>query len=573
MITMITVKRKSGNIKHYWQLIKVFFEPLWRKLALIVGLGFLVRLFVYGYIKIPWIIFDEYLYLDTARQIIRGTFISQLSRDPQLYPPGWSIVLAAFVGFIKNPFTQYQAALWLTMLLSSIVPLAAFWLTRSLWVSVLLAFYPPLFVYSSSIMSETMFVLMLFVLLTLLKDIVRDDFTKRRSLILAALVMGFFLFYTRLVRSFGVVLLPSLVLAGLFVCYLQYRQGSLVRLRSLLFFLILTVFFYYGFSYLGSLWLLPKNGFYERSVYIESIISALKQPQLTWVLLRNELSLSLFWWFWILPLFFVSETIKTVHKREWQDLLPRVWAVLIYVFSLGLTLAHMFIGSQKNPQYLVFSRYLDPALVLLFAYGVADFVKYIAHQTKLKIPVWLWLVLGYFVFYFVLKLTKIDYKFGNTMSIYFFLNLVKEPMWLWLLAGLSMALFYTLFRDLKTWLFYLLALFFVVASYLSISNTLSTPEWVMNKYQGVIKEWQQALSRFPNTDVPICIHENGISSETYYLYHFLYPYQYLHNCKHYENKPKRILTKKKSQMVLPIDCVTDFRFTSGESLLFCPLGY
>ena len=566
------MKKIPGNCKHYLKTVKRFFQPVSRRLGLIVVAAFLARLVTYGFIKLPWIIFDEFIYLDTARQVIRGGFVSLLSRDPQLYPAGWPIVLAAFTGFIKNPFFQYSAALFLTMLISALVPVVAFGLTKSLWVSLLVSFYPPLFVYSSSIMSETFFIFMLLVLILLLKFIIRDDFSKREHLLLASVVFAFFIFYTRIIRSFGVILLPSFWLATLLVIYFQYRANSLTKLKNLLFFGILVTFFYYLFSYLGSLWFFPKSGFYERTAYMDALVKALKQPRLSFVLLRNEITLSLYWFLFVLPIFFFVEAKKELHKKEWHRLLPRIWAVFIYLFSLGLTLAHMFIGTQKNPQYLVFSRYLDPSIVLLFIYMIQDFIKYLFSNNRLKISPLVFVGLGYFVFYFIFKISKLDYKFGNTMSVYFFLLFQKQTGLAIFLTVLIALIFYSLLKNKRQWLVNGLAIFLVFSVYLAISQTLSTPDWVNKKYSLVVKEWQMALNSYPTTDMPLCL-GSEISSEVYYLYHFLNPYQYLQPCSQYEFKPKRIVVKKNASTAFPASCNLDYRFSSGESIIYCPLGY
>jgi len=531
-------------------------------------------LVVYGYIKIPWIIFDEYIYLDTARQIVRSNFLSQLSRDPQLYPPGWPLFLAAFTGFIKNPLVQYKISLIGTMLISSLIPFLVFWLSGSLWVSLLVAFYPPLFIYSSNIMSETLFIFMLLALITALKFIVRDDLNKRGSLFLAAVILGLFIYFTRIIRSFGIILLPAFALAVLLVIYFQYRAQSFNRLKSLVYFSLLTVFFYYVWNYLSRLLFLPDKGFYEKTTYIDSFIKGLMQPRFSFTLLRNEITLSLYWLFFVLPIFSYFEFRKEWHKKEWYLLLPRLWTIFIFGFSLLLTFAHMFIGTARNPQYLVFSRYLDPALVLLFVYGATDFLKYFqTASAKLKIHPAIWLVLAYFVYYFIFKLPKLDYKFGNTMSVYFFL-LFKEQAWLsWILVALVGFIVYSIIKNQRFWLLSGLLIFFVWTTLFAINNTLSTPTWVMAKYQKVINEWDLALSNYQTADIPICIHKDGISSETYYLYHFLYPYQYLKNCDSYDNKPRRILTRKNHRFALPSNCSLDFRFTSQESIIYCPLGY
>lgn len=567
------VRKIPIKYQAYFKSFKRFFQPTSRRLLLVISVAFLTRLITYGFIKLPWIIYDEFIYLDTARQVIRGNFVSLLSLDPQLYPAGWPVILASFIGFIKNPFLQYFAGLSLTMLISVLVPVLAFIFTGSLWVSLLISFYPPLFVYSSSIMSETFYTFMLLLLLAVLKFIIRDDFAKRQHLILAAVVFAFFMFYTRMIRSFGVILLPSFLLATFLVNYFQYKIKSISRLKSLLFFSVLVAFFYYAFSYLSSLFLLPKNSFYERTAYVDALIKALKQPRLSFVLLRNELTLSLYWFLFILPIFFFVEAKKELHKKEWHLLLPRVWALFIYLFSLGLTFAHMFIGATKNPQYLVFSRYLDPALVILFVFMIADFIKYFFANVHLKISPIVLVIIGYFLFYFVFKLTKLDYKFGNTMSVYFFLLFENNPLLTIGLVGILIIVFYSFYQNKRQWLINSLVIFFVISSYLAISNTTPTPRWVIEKYSNVVTQWQQALNRYPTADIPLCLYADRISSEVYYLYHFINPYQYLRDCSLSTAKPRRIIMNKNHKKALPSNCHVDYRFSSGEAIVYCPLGY
>ncbi len=566
-------KRRYKKLKEFWAKLSLFFQPVWRRLVLIILLSFTARLLVYGFIKIPWIIFDEFIYLDTARQITRGHFLTQLSRDPQLYPPGWPIIIAAFSGFIKNPFLQYKITLLGTMLISSLVPVLAYWLTSSLWAALLVGFYPPLFVYSSSIMSESFFIFMLMTLVTALKFIVRDDLKKRRSLILAAMVLGVFILFTRLVRSFGVILLPAFILSFIVVAYLKYQKRSLAKLKTFIFFAVITVFSYSLCSYLNRLFFVPEAGFYEKSAYMGAIVNALKRPLFSLRLLQNELTLSVIWLFFILPYFFYLEFKKELHKKEWHMVLPRLFAVFIYLFSLVLTFAHMFIGATHNSEYLVFSRYLDPALTILFVFSVSDFIKYLGSSSvKIKLSIPVIALLAYFLNYFVFSFPKVSYKFGNTMSVYFFLDL-NSSFWLFAITALLAIILFALIKNQRRLLLTASLIFFSVFSFLAISKTPAVPSWVGSKYSRVIAEWQMALSNYQTTDIPLCIHRDGVTSETYYLYHFLFPYQYLNSCKTYEQKPRRILTRKKYSFSLQESCTIDYRFSSLESIIYCPLGY
>jgi len=493
-----------------------FLNSVWGKLVLVVLAGLAIRLLAYGFIKAPWIIFDEFIYLDTARQIVRGEFISALWRDPQLYPAGWPLLMATVAGFLKNPDTQYRVILFFNMLLSSFVPVLAFFLTGSLGVAVLISVFPPLFVYSSSIMSESLYTLMLFLVLVVSKYIIRDDLKKTRSLILAAVILGLLLYATRRVRSVGLVLIPAFVLTGGVIAFLQFREKSLNTLKNTVFFVVLAVFAYYLWEYLGRHTLFPDRDFYQRTPYIKSLIKALSRPLYSLTLIRNELTISLFFSYFILPFFLLHQTVKQWHKKEWHLLFPRIFAFFVFVGTLVLTFAHMFIGTSHNPQYLVFSRYLDPVLVVLFALMLGDFWSYLQTKSyRLKLPLWVYPIVGYFLFYFVFRIPRLDYKFGNTMPIYFFLKLFESPLSVWAVVILVVVAFYALARNQRTLLLVSFLVLFSLTSWFSIGETRNTPQWVAAKYQITINDWQIVAKSYRAADVALCIHRDGVSSELY----------------------------------------------------------
>jgi hypothetical protein len=415
---------------------------------------------------------------------------------------------------------------------------------------------------------------MILLSLGILKYIIKDDLRKNNTLVLASVVFAFFIFYTRLVRSFGMVLLPSFLLATLVTIFFLAKQKSFYKVKKLIYFSVLVSFFYLFFDYLAKLLILPDNGFYKKQDYVRALFKALSNPKLSLVSLRNEISLSLYWLGFILPVYFFVQLKKELHKKEWHLLLPRFFAVFIYLSSLFLTFAHMFIGAQKNPQYLVFSRYIDPSLVVLFVYMLSDFLQFIKSRSlKIKVHPLVFVALFYFLFYFIFKLAKLDYKFGNTMPIYFFLLFKNSILQKAIISGLVLSMGYLLYKNSKQLLLLILALFFFYSGFMSIKNTISTPAWVQEKYSLTVKEWQMSLENYQTTDIPLCIHKDGISSEVYYLYHFLNPYQYLKPCSWYKQKPRRILTRKDSKYALPSNCNLDFRFSTLESIIYCPLGY
>ncbi len=175
--------------------------------------AFLFRYLLFSFVRLPWVIYDEYIYLDTARQILRGSFITHLTLENQIYPPGWSVVLAAVVGFISNPLAQYRAALIFTMMLSSSIPVIAYWYTKKLLPALLLIIFMPLVVYSSNIMSETIYTFSLLLFIITIHCIVDNDLKTRRNIILSSIVSGVFLSFIGSIRSFGIVVPVSFGLA------------------------------------------------------------------------------------------------------------------------------------------------------------------------------------------------------------------------------------------------------------------------------------------------------------------------------------------------------------------------
>ncbi len=553
----------------------LFSKPLFW-LGAIVVLGVVLRLIAYGFIKIPWILYDEVVYLDTSRQIVRGSFLSKLTRD-QLYPPGWPLIFSALSGFINNPYLQYKVVLLFNIFLSSSTSVIAYLFFRNLWVSAFLNIYPALFVYSSSIMSETAYIFFLFLLVLILREIVRDDLNSPKTVILAGLVFAFFMYYTRLIRSFGIILLPSFVVAILVFCYLTRHELSKKLHKSLQLFLILTVGSYMVYNLLGKDMFLASGMLYETKPYWQALIKNLGNVNLMSVLVKNELLAILISGFWFLPLFFVKGTIQVFKKKEWADALSRLFIILLLFASLALTLVHMLKGAP-NKQYLLFTRYLDPVLVVVFAFSLYDFFDYLIHTHKPRLSKRFYLLyfilLGAALIYLRKGFYLDSYKFGNNMPLYFLNRLVQDGWtWFYVLSATLSIIAYLLWSRRYKLLLAVFVVFMLGQSFVAIEKTRGVPRYVIDNYSQKIKEWQLSFKDSP-TDTPLCLYDDNISVEVYYMYHFLYPRNYLYNCNSYTTaKPKKIITSKYFQGELPSECSLQFKFDSGESIYYCPLGY
>lgn len=552
-------------------------KPLFWLVAIVV-LGILLRLITYGFIKIPWILYDEVIYLDTGRQIIRGSFLSKLTRD-QLYPPGWPLIFSAISGFINNPYTQYKVILLLNILISSSISVIAYLFFKNFWVSAFLNIYPTLFVYSSSIMSETVYIFFLFLLVLILREIVRDDLNSPKTVILAGFMFAFFMYYARLIRSFGIVLLPTFIIAIVVFCYLMRHHLPKKLQRSLRLFLVLTVGSYIVYNLLGKDMFLAQGMLYETKPYLQAFNNNVANISLVSTLFKNEFLAILISTFWFLPLFFVRGTTEAFKKKEWANALSRLFVILLLLASLGLTLVHMLKGVSQSKQYLLFTRYIDPVLVIVFAFSLNDFFDYIIHTHKprmsKRVYLFYFVLLGLAVLYLKNGFYLQSYKFGNNMPVYF-LNKLAESGWTWfyVLGGILLFIGYLLWSRRYKLLLVVFVVFMLGQSFVAIEKTRAVPRYVIDNYSQKIRQWQLSFKNTP-TDTPLCIYDSRISVEVYYMYHFLYPYNYLYNCNKYTTyKPKKIIISKSFQGNLPSsECTLQFKFASGESIYYCPLGY
>jgi len=389
------------------------------------------------------------------------------------------------------------------------------------------------------------------------------------------LFFSFFLYYARLIRSFAIVYIYSFISANILALYLIRKKNNKLLYKEILKFTLLSICFYLGISFFANKFLLPKTGFYNKTKYINALFNALKQPRLSFVIVKNQIVMTLFSLFWFLPIFFYIQTSKLLKEKKWHLLIPRFWAVGIYVFSFALTFIHMFIGTQRNPEYLIFSRYLDPIIIVLFAYCLADLFTYLKSRNhKIKLHWSIYLILGYLFWYFVYRFYYGSYKFGNTMSIYYLRNFKDNPLANVFLLTLLGIWLYSIIKHKRYLIIYLFTALFIWLSFASITNTINVPKYVINRYYNRIQDWKLSMQQYDYPDVPLCVHIDGITPETYYLYHFLYPHQYLKNCNSYlDKRPRLIITRKKKNISLPNTCVQDFKFRSGESIYYCPLGY
>ncbi|MEK9179556.1 MAG: hypothetical protein AAB893_03760, partial [Patescibacteria group bacterium] len=468
-----------------------------------------------------------------------------------------------------------------------------------LWIlSFFVMVYPALFVYSSSIISETFFTVLLFVLFVVLKNIVKGDLHKNVHVLLSGFVFGFLIFFARFTRSFGVIILPAFILSGVFFYVLKRihepkaasnedaAQGvvSIDKLsdnrwkipkylhRNLLYFILITSGVYFLFDFLAHALIYPPAGLYKTESYIRAFALFISRPWHTLSIVQNQLVTFFVSQFWILPFFFIRETYRSLRSRNYEDIISRFFLLFLLIGAFVLTVLHQIQVVERNNQYLLFSRYLDPIYVVLFVYSVRDFFhSLVSHSRHTVHAAWI-AITAYLVWYLYFNFYYGWYKFGNNMPIYY-LRVFKESLFNFaLLVSLIGGMWYFFLQKKYQFVLIAFVILFTWHSYLSIIATRAVPRYVAKLYAPKLDMWQNSFKN-GYSDTPLCVYKSEITHELYYLYHFQYPYQYLKKCDEFDKqKPKKIIVGLEHSNGLPVSCGVQFTFDSGESVYYCPLG-
>lgn len=530
--------------------------------------GMIARWVVFHFVRVPWIIYDEYIYLDTARQILHTDFVSHLYRD-QSYPPGWPFLLAPIMGVFHDPFVQYRAALILTMVLSSGVAVLAYVFTGSIGMGLLTSLFPPLFLYSGSIMSETAYTLVLFFLLFCIRVFVREDLKTARNILLSGIIVGFLCAYLQEIRSFGRIIFPALLLA-FGTLFVLYRKEKMKWVGPYVYFLMSTAITYVFVNFLAKKFL--HTTLYETQGYMSSL--QLIVSQLGIKIMLNQFAAVMIELYGVVLVVFMWGTYRTIRMKNKAEVFPRLFVWFVFLASFGLTLLHMLKTAQHDKQYWIFTRYLDPVIVLMFVYGLKDGYTFL--MQKKNIAGWWIISFIAFVLYVYRYLYTGSYKFGNTMGIFFMADEKVNQLFAYILPLIIflLALVVALRRKKQMIALSIFILFFLYQAYVATTSAIAVPHYVIDRYEGQIAQWQRYFATKP-VHTPLCRYKSNASAEVYYLYSFLSPYHYLHTCESYseKEKPKYVLVRPGSVKHVFDFCEEEFVFEQDDVVYYCPFGY
>lgn len=538
---------------------------MWKRMlgmsAALFIISFAIRFFLYRFVTIPWIIYDEYIYLDMARHITRGWESYPYVRD-LLYPAMWPIILSATTGFFHEPFTQYRAALFVVMIISSMIPVGAYWYFRRLAPALLMMVFSPLVVYSGSIMSETIFSAALFGFIVILHMLLERDMDQKTQRRVGAVVLGFLMAMLYHIRTFGIVIAPAFVGTLLVLLFVNRRyRDEKKRLTEVL---LISSLCYIAVMFLGR-FLTLGTGSYERSAYVAMIWKAFTTP-LTLRLIANELVVTCIQLFFFLPFVFVWGTVGTLRGKKWGEFAVRVFLIILYVASLALTVLHM-LKDAPDKQYLVFTRYMDPVIVLIAMYAILDFVTF--SFKKMRVSPLVVVLYSSAVLYSMLWLYRENYKFGNNMGIFYLVQTgnsyvvaVIAPA---LIAGLGMLIGAIKQRgDLVRIMGIALIMWYTL---LSLHFARTVPRYIVGTYKTQVYEMED-YRRKNGYLPPLCIDDkSSVSAEFYYIYGFMSG-RTLAECS--VKKETRIVQMMNKGAPIKAFCRPEAVFPKRDVIYYCP---
>lgn len=406
----------------------------------------------------PWIMSDEVLYDDIARNIWKGSFTSDL-KYCQTPLPGYSICLSIAYLFSENKDVTYRIMLFINAILTSSVIFPAYFIlknfisnNKAFLGSILVCILPSITLYSSALISENLFTtLFLFSAWFIIESFKNDNK-------LFDLGAGFSIFYLFLTRAVGIAMV--LGFATLLVYEIVHKRSVLYILKTkyiLISSLVVPMVLWImrsnsNFSNYSNI-LSSTSGGYNVQSYMNTLslmFTDIPSFLTTLELVIHEIDYLLLISFFIFFIF----TIFAVYKRNQIKNRDAFHVFVIYsllstLLLILITVTHMY-GKYINGDiyYSILGRYIDPAVPIIFIVGLIGIDLYYCTEKKIKDNLMLLVVSILLICIFIKTFPYMYYKFGNMFGIYYIQilkNIVPISLFLVLfpvLIGLSFILTY-----------------------------------------------------------------------------------------------------------------------------------
>lgn len=375
----------------------------------------------------PFILADEAVYDNIARNILTGKFYSTLSYC-QTYPPGYSVILALAHAVTADQGLAYHLMLGINAVLTSSIIFPAYFMLRkycregtAIWGSLAIAVLPAIGTYPFVIMSENLFTPLFMYSLWFLAEAYESGGRHWQALASLSVV---YLYFT---RSIGLAMAVGLVASfGYFLWANRRRSVAILReyaVMALLFILPLAAYLAYG-RFLMPVATGSIVSTYDDSLYIGALLGA--AGSLSSLLTFLSLSLHELEYLVLSAYFivFLGLAMVAVYPRH-NDGKAYPAALYLAVSALAtivIAVAHMYIA-RDSPYYALFGRYLDPVVPALFLCGILGLDR---ARMDLKSVAAIFAAFVATVAVFLLTFPVTYYKFGSMFAVFYMQDIGKS---------------------------------------------------------------------------------------------------------------------------------------------------
>jgi hypothetical protein len=407
----------------------------------------------------PSIVADEVVYSETASNILSGIFFSKLQYC-QTYPPGYPLVLSPAYLISNNESTTYHIMLLINCLLTSSIIFPAFFIlkpytsrTIAFLVSILISVLPSVSLYTFFILSENLFIPLFAFSFWFLMESYKG---RGKSWDFLA---GFSIFFLVLTKTTGIAMIIGF-LASLF--FYSRSRSSFTKWVYILkgrYFLLASFLIPFLIWNMYKHFLIPVGiGEYNVKNYLVAFIYSFDSFQDFCLLISffiHEVEfviLASYFAIFAALLYIISfSEIKKLQisfpELKWNSLgelneialkSSLVYFLVSSIFLITITVAHMltFLG---NPEYLIFGRYVDPIVPLVFLISLGGIELFNNARVRVRSELIITMCMLTDIL-FVLTFPYESYKFPNMFSIYYIYG-IKNIMPIYVVISLFLLLF------------------------------------------------------------------------------------------------------------------------------------
>jgi len=475
----------------------------------------IVKIYLSYRFPTPFVFGDEYLYASYAKEILQNPISFFIPGKDQIYPPGYSIILTPGFIFFPSVSAVYRAILAINIILSTSLIFLVFFILKNYMKeqdaflgSILITLLPFVTINNYIIFSENLYIPALVLACLLLMISI-----EKKNPVLHFLT-GFVIGFLPIIRALGILALLSFYLIIIYLLYNnKYRYQDFLKER---FFLIFTPIATFG-SYVFIKLLLSSNLYGYKSVgYSQGLIWIIRDFPSFFVFLKSlaaELD------YLIITTYIGFFLLAAFLALSWKKIDIRLKSLLLFTFfyscfSIILTILHMLTvlrtpNSPSFSEYLIFGRYLDPVVPLIFILGLIYLFRYLPEQIKTVNPTkniqityasrvlsspkeLVLLFIGVSVFFILTYPIELKYKVVNVSAIYYLGYLTQYSQYFLYAVPIILFILFSLLFRYPRHLMVILIIF-------SIIITVPTFNWIektsnntnlLNVYQKISKDSQ-----------------------------------------------------------------------------------